>query len=79
MVYQCDIVPNVGYYVTVRDGSRTGALLGPYDTHAIALENVERGKQLALDSDNATRSWFYAYGTTRLETRGKLPNGVFGK
>lgn len=68
-----------GYYVTVRDGSRTGGLLGPYETHEEALQNVERGRQLAHESDGATRSWFYAYGTSKLTVRGKeLPKGVFG-
>jgi hypothetical protein len=78
MTAQTDIIANVGYYVTVRNGSRTGGLLGPYDTHAEALANVDRGRQLALDSDNATRSWFYEYGTTKLTTRGRLPSSVYG-
>lgn len=70
----------IGFYVTVKDGSRTGFLLGPYDTHDEALANVERGKTLAMNTDNAARTWFYAYGTSKLTT-GKpvLPNGVFGK
>jgi hypothetical protein len=78
MTAQADIIANVGYYVTVRNGSRTGGLLGPYDTQAEALENVERGRKLALASDNETRSWFYEYGTTKLTTRGRLPKSVFG-
>ena len=68
----------IGYYVTVKDGPRTGFLLGPYDTHAEALANVERGEVLAMETDNATRTWFYAYGTSKL-TADQLPNGVFGK
>lgn len=69
---------NVGFYVSVIDGPRKGFLLGPYDTHDEALQNVERGKQLAFDTDGASRTWFYAYGTCRLECDGKLPQGVFG-
>ena len=65
-----------GFYVSVRDGPRYGFLLGPYTTHGEALANVERGKQLALDSDNASRSWFYAYGTCKI-TANKLPKAVF--
>jgi len=68
----------VGFYVSVIDGKRKGFLLGPYTTHADALANVERGKQMALDSDNAGRSWFYAYGTCKLTTSNKLPKSVFG-
>lgn len=67
----------IGYYVTVKDGPRTGFLLGPYDTHAEALAQVERGEKLAMQTDNATRTWFYAYGTTRV-TAEKLPKSVFG-
>lgn len=33
----------IGYYVTVKDGPRTGFLLGPYDTHAEALAQLNRG------------------------------------
>lgn len=65
------------FFVTVVDGPRTGFLLGPYDTHAEALANVERGKRLAHESDNYSRSWFYAYGTARVK-RGNLPKTVFG-
>lgn len=78
MTTQSDIIPQTAYYVTVRNGLRTGGLLGPYDTHAEALENVDRGRKLALASDNETRSWFYTYGTTKLTTRGQLPKSVFG-
>lgn len=73
---------NEAFYVTVKDGPRTGFLLGPYPTHEEALANVERGKGLALESDGASRSWFYAYGTTKMslpETMTEFPNGVFGK
>lgn len=69
---------NIGYYVTVKNGNRTGGLLGPYETHEEALENVERGKQMALDSDGQSRSWFYAYGTSKITTKGELPKSVFG-
>lgn len=68
----------IGYYVTVRDGKRTGFLLGPYETHDEALENVERGKGLAFRTDNATRTWFYSYGTTKV-THEELPKSVFGR
>lgn len=69
---------NVGYYVTVKDGSRTGFLLGPYDTHDEALANVDRGRQLAFKTDNTSRTWFYSYGTCKITSEGKLPKGLFG-
>jgi len=64
------------YYVSVRDGNRTGYLLGPYPTHADALANVERGKGLA----NGANSWavFYTYGTCSLP-RGTAVKTVFGQ
>lgn len=67
----------IGYYVSVIDGPRKGLLLGPYDTHEAALQNVDHGKNLAYESDNYSRSWFYAYGTCRVESD-KLPKSVFG-
>lgn len=70
---------NIGYYVTVKDQSRHGFLLGPYDTHDEALKNVERGKNAAFLSDNYSRSWFYSYGTAKVTTSAELKPGVFGK
>lgn len=56
------------YYVTVQDAGRTGFLLGPYDEHAGALANVERGRGLAEAANS--RAVFYAFGTS------SLPAGV---
>lgn len=67
---------SIGYYVTVRDGKRTGGLLGPYQTHNEALQNVERGKALAITAD--AFACFYAFGTTKITTTGNLPKSVFG-
>lgn len=55
------------YYVTVRDGGRTGFLLGPYLSRAEALANVERGKNLAATANGY--AWFYAYGTASYPAR----------
>lgn len=52
------------FYVSVRDGQRTGFLLGPYGDHGTALANVERGRKLACDAND--RAWFYSYGTASL-------------
>lgn len=70
------------FYVTVKDGNRTGFLLGPYDNHDEALANVDRGREAAFASDNKGRSWFYSYGTAKMtlpETMTEFPQGVFGK
>ena len=49
------------FYVTVIDGPRKGILLGPYDTHREALDNVSHGRNLAESAD--PRVAFYAFGT----------------
>ncbi len=61
------------YFVTVRDGARSGFLLGPYDTHSEALENVDRGRHLAESRDGF--AGFYSYGTARAPKRAT----VFGR
>lgn len=63
------------YYVTVRDAGRTGWLLGPYDTHALALENVERGRRLAEQAN--AYAHFYAFGTASVDGE-RQPRTVFG-
>ena len=63
------------FYVTVRDGARTGWLLGPYGDHSSALSDVERGRQLAYAAND--RAWFYAYGTASVPT-GTAVTTVFG-
>ena len=70
------------FYVTVKDGPKTGFLLGPYETHEEALANVDRGREAAFESDNKGRSWFYAYGTSKITlpaTMTEFPKGVFGQ
>jgi hypothetical protein len=54
------------YYVTARHGKRAVALLGPYETHAEAIENVERGSRLAINYDQTGRAAFADYGTARI-------------
>lgn len=49
------------FYVSVIDGTRKGILLGPYGTHAEALDNVARGRDLAFAAIPA--AWFYSFGT----------------
>lgn len=66
----------MNYYVTVIDAGRHGFLLGPYDTHEQALEQVQTGKERAM----AANTWahFYAYGTARVPKE-KTVKTVFGK
>lgn len=64
------------FYVTVKDGARTGWLCGPYETKAEAERKVARGRELACDAD----AWahFYAYGVTKV-TGAKVARTVFGR
>lgn len=52
------------FYVSVMDGPRFGLLLGPYEKHAEAKADVERGRRLA----NEANPWaaFYSFGTASL-------------
>ena len=55
--------PGHSFYVTVVDDGRHGFLLGPYDTHSEAKDNVNRGRSLAEKSD--VRAAFYGFGTAQ--------------
>lgn len=68
-------IPAGDFYVTVRDASRTGFLLGPYSDLRDALANVRRGRDLA--NEHNSRAWFYSYGTSRLPV-GTRCKTVFG-
>lgn len=63
------------YFVTVRNGQRSGFLLGPYTTHAEALAMVDVGRLLAIDAD----PWasFYEFGTAGA-VPGFVTKTVFG-
>jgi hypothetical protein len=52
-------------HTTVREGIVT--LLGPYESHAEAMENVKRGRELAIEHDR--RSVFDGFGTTQAPER----------
>jgi hypothetical protein len=62
-----------GFYVTVKDGGRTGWLLGPYGTHEEALDLVGAGRKLAESVND--RAFWYAYGTSRI-VDGRRPDGL---
>lgn len=55
------------YYVSVVDGGRYALALGPFDTHAEALARVDDVRDYCHDYDGKTRSWFWGYGTCRIE------------
>jgi len=66
------------YYVSVRNGSQEGVLLGPFLEHQQALDWVETCRDYA----NQQEPWshFYEFGTRRFSVeieQEKLPNGTF--
>ena len=64
------------FYVTAQNGRQSVFLLGPFDTHAAALAQVARGRQLAYDYD--VRAPWYSYGTARLTHPGvAAPRVIF--
>lgn len=52
------------YYVSAVEGKRYAVLLGPYATHAEALELVDVGRLEAVARD--PRAIWWAFGTCRL-------------
>lgn len=63
------------YYVTVIDAGRVGRLLGPFfNDHAAALAMVEPVRAKANELD--PKSWFYAFGTCRVDADGPAPAGI---
>lgn len=62
------------FYCTVKDGKRSGFLLGPYPTYEDAEYHLPTAKKKAHDSDH--RSAWYAYGIASSEYEIKT---VFGK
>ena len=64
-----------GFYVTVKDGARTGVLLGPYGSRSDAEAHVDLGRRLAGQVND--RAVWYAYGVTRVVMRpgAELPVG----
>lgn len=51
------------YYITAVDGALFYWMAGPYSTHAEALADVLRARELADEND--PRAWFMAWGTAR--------------
>lgn len=60
------------YYVSVHDAGRTALLLGPFtNDHAGALAMVDKVREKAYEID--PKSWFYSFGTCRLDGGDKVP------
>lgn len=66
-----------GYYVTIKRGTRTGFLLGPYAIHSDALTRVNAARDAATEIDGA--AWFDLIGTSKLTSANPLPLGVLNK
>jgi hypothetical protein len=63
-----------GFYATTRDGQRWAPLLGPYDSHQEALDNVDRAR--AYVQQNWTDRCWWSYDTARIATSAMpLPKG----
>lgn len=62
------------YYVSLRRGSRTALLAGPFDTHTEALALVERATAEANRIDEW--SWFDPFGTCSMP---RAPTNPVGK
>jgi hypothetical protein len=57
-----------GYYVTARNGpEQCWALAGPYDSHAEALELVDRVREICVEQSPI--SHFYEFGTAKVPSR----------
>ncbi len=65
------------FYVTIkREGKGHAPLLGPYETHQEALDNVDRGNRLACAAD--TWADFDAFGTCSAP-RSRTVRPLFGR
>lgn len=64
------------FYVSDRDAGRNGILLGPYETHQEALDNVRCGRWLAQDAN--CRAAFWSFGTCSVP-RSRPLRPIFGR
>jgi hypothetical protein len=61
------------FYVTILDGKRVSYALGPFLSHAGALEMVGALDRYAQQHYERQGAWFWSFGTARLE----VPNGDY--
>lgn len=62
---------NPCFYVSVIDGDRWGLLAGPFPTHGLALDLVDRVQDEANKIDH--KAHFYGFGTCRVAAEEKKP------
>lgn len=55
--------PSRVFYVSAILDGRSSFVLGPFETHAEALERVAEGRSLACEHDSSQRASWAAYGT----------------
>ena len=65
------------YYVTLRRGTKTAFLAGPFQTHTEALAWVDRATDRANEVDPF--AWFDAFGTASLPFKASNPVGKLNK
>lgn len=63
------------YYVSIRDGNKTGLLAGPYSNHWQALQKVKLATDKAY-TVNQGQAAFAAFGTCSIEKNIKT---IFGR
>lgn len=66
--------PNGGYYVTAVDGPSWWKMAGPYQTHAEALADVDRAREIANKHDG--RAWFMGWGTAHVKAGAVEPGNL---
>lgn len=67
------------FFVTIVDGPKVGWLLGPYDTHWEAMNQVDRGRRMAREV-NDRETAFAGFGTTGVKDwKWRKISPVFGK
>jgi hypothetical protein len=62
----------MSFYVTVKDGARTGYLVGPFVRHGDALRTVTAARHEAEKVDTRAMFGGYAYGTSRRKVDHKV-------
>ena len=65
---------NEGFYVTVKRGTKTGWLAGPFVTRDAAQAEVKRVQNVAAAIDPWTA--FDAFGVSKMSLDRRLPDGV---
>ena len=66
--------PESLYYVSAKDAGSHWLMAGPYRTHAEALADVDRARNIADEHDG--RAWFYAWGTCRMKDGTDRPGNL---